>query len=163
MRPDLQFVELRGNIATRLEKVPPAGAIVMAVAALEVLGLTDRLAEVLDPAQFVPQVGQGAIAIECRDGDDATLARCRAIEDTASRHDVEVERAFLAEIGSGCSLPVGASVLHGGQGRLLAAFLAEDDGPSVSATFPLDGRDDLQTARRAVASLRADLTRLTAG
>jgi hydroxymethylbilane synthase len=163
VRPDLRFVELRGNIATRLEKVPPEGSIVMAVAALEVLGLTDRIAEVLDPVQFVPQVGQGAIAVECRDGDAATLRRCRAIEDTASRHDVEVERAFLAEIGSGCSLPVGASVLHGEQGRVLATFLAGDDGRSVSGTFPLDGRDDPDTARRAVASLRADLAGLSAG
>ena len=96
--------------------MPAGGAIVMAVAALEILGLTDRIAEVLDPVQFVPQVGPGCVAVECRDGDDATLARCRAIDDTASRHAVEVERAFLAELGSGCTLPVGASVLHGGRG-----------------------------------------------
>ena len=65
-RPDLKFVELRGNIHTRLDKVPEGGAIVMAVAALEVLGLTDRIADVLDPAEFVPAVGQGCVAVECR-------------------------------------------------------------------------------------------------
>jgi hydroxymethylbilane synthase len=163
VRPDLAFVELRGNIATRLDKVPADGAIVMAVAALEVLGLTDRIAEVLDPQEFVPQVGQGAIAIECREGDAATLARCQAIEDTASRHDVEVERAFLAEIGSGCTLPVGASVLHGADGRRLAGFLADDDGRGVSQTFPLDGRHDMEIARDAVTTLRAGLAAPAAG
>jgi hydroxymethylbilane synthase len=66
IRPDLNFSELRGNIETRLQKIPDGGSIVMAVSALEVLRLTSHIAEELDPAVFVPAVGQGAVAVECR-------------------------------------------------------------------------------------------------
>jgi hydroxymethylbilane synthase len=122
-RPDLRFVELRGNIATRLGRIPDDGAIVMAVAALEVLGQTDRIAERLDPMTFVPAVGQGCVALEVRADDDETIALLRVVDDPATRHAVEVERAFLAELGAGCSLPVGA---HASAGRL-HTFLASSD------------------------------------
>jgi hydroxymethylbilane synthase len=116
VRSDLHFVELRGNIATRLSKVPDGGAIVMAVAAMEVLGLTDLVAERLDPTRYVPAVGQGCVAVECRADDRATLDALALVDHPATRAAVETERAFLAAIGSGCSLPVGAwssgSTLH---------------------------------------------------
>ncbi len=107
LRPDLRFVELRGNIGTRLSKVPDDGAIVMAVAALEVLGLTDRIAEVLDPDQMVPAVGQGCVAVECRSDDLIARDVLASVDHGATRDAVELERAYLAELGSGCSLPVG--------------------------------------------------------
>ena len=122
VRPDLRFVELRGNIATRLAKVPDDGAIVMAVAALEVLGLTDRIAERLAPATFVPAVGQGCVAVEARADDQPTTEMLAAVDHAPTRHAVEVERAFLAELGSGCTLPVGAHV----DGTALHVFLASD-------------------------------------
>ena len=128
-RPDLHFVELRGNIATRLSKVPPDGSIVMAVAALEVLGETERIAERLDPAVYVPAVGQGCVAIECRAGDECTAERLAAIDHGPTRRAVTVERSFLAQLGSGCSLPVGAFV----DGQLLHVFLASTDLPGVPA------------------------------
>lgn len=131
-RPDLQFIELRGNIETRLNKVPSGGAIVMAAAALVVLGLTDRVAEFLPAEKFVPSPGQGCVAVECRADDDATAALVGAVDDTATRRAVELERAFLAELGSGCSLPVGA---HAADGRL-TAFLG--------------GADHLQFTRRSI-------------
>ncbi len=107
VRPDLRFVELRGNIDTRLQKVPDGGAIVMALAALEILDLTDRIAETLPIDRFVPAVGQGCVAVECRTADESTLAALAAVDHLPSRCSVEIERAFLAELGSGCSLPVG--------------------------------------------------------
>ena len=79
-RPDLRFEELRGNIHTRLTKIPDGGAIVMAVAALEILDLTDRIAEVLDPAEFVPAVGQGCVAVECRADDGEVAAALAGID-----------------------------------------------------------------------------------
>jgi len=147
VRADLQFVELRGNIDSRLSKIPQGGAIVMAVAALEILGLTDRIAELLDVETFVPAVGQGAVAVECRSDDRSTLDVLGAVDHGPTRHDVEVERAFLAELGSGCSLPVGG---HVHDGRLLV-FLADfDTGQSVSASVPMSGTaDDLDVGRRA--------------
>jgi hydroxymethylbilane synthase len=120
VRPDLRFAELRGNIQTRLGKIPDGGAIVMAVAALQILGLTDRIAEVLDPQVFVPAPGQGCVAVECRVGDEATLNVLAGIDHEASRTAVEIERSFLAQLGSGCSLPVGAHAVDG----QLTAFLA---------------------------------------
>ena len=70
VRPDLTFTGLRGNIGTRLERVPDGGAVVVAAAALDRLGLLDRAAEILPTAIMLPQVGQGAIGVECRAGDD---------------------------------------------------------------------------------------------
>ncbi|MFP5486785.1 MAG: hydroxymethylbilane synthase [Acidimicrobiia bacterium] len=138
-RPDLEFVELRGNIHTRLDKLPEGGSIVMAVAALEILGLTDRIAERLDPAEFVPAVGQGCVAVECRDDDDRVAAALARIDHDATRRAVTIERAFLAELGSGCSLPVGAYV----DGRKLYAFLADETtGVTVSETIELSGATD---------------------
>jgi hydroxymethylbilane synthase len=124
MRPDLQFVELRGNIGTRLEKVPAGGAVVMAVAALQVLELTEKIAEVLDPEFFVPMVGQGCVAVEHRFGDLETQQFVQSIDHKATRHAVEIERAFLRVLGSGCSLPVGAFV---NDQNILTTFLATDD------------------------------------
>ena len=108
VRPDLQFIELRGNITTRLTKVPEGGALVMAIAALQILGLTDRIAEALPLATFVPSPGQGCVALECRADDAATAALLAAIDHPRTRAAVSLERAFLAELGTGCSLPVAA-------------------------------------------------------
>jgi hydroxymethylbilane synthase len=108
LRPDLVFDDLRGNIDTRLTKVPDGGAIVVAQAALERLGRTDRVAEVLSVEQMVPQVGQGALAVECRRDDERTRDRLAKIESPIDRGFVDLERAFLAELGGGCDLPVGA-------------------------------------------------------
>ncbi len=122
-RPDLRFLELRGNIHTRLGKVPAGGAIVMAAAALEVLGLLDEITDFLTPATFVPSPGQGCVAVECRDDDDRMIRLLAAIDHSPTRRAVEVERAFLAELGSGCSLPVGAHAI----GTSLTAFLGAED------------------------------------
>ncbi len=152
VRPDLRFEELRGNIARRLSLIPDDGAIVMAVAALEVLGETARVAERLDPRQFVPAVGQGCVAVEARVDDDDVLAQLGLVDDPATRHAVEVERAYLAELGSGCSLPVGGHAA----GDVLHVFLAASDdallGPArvVRDEVPLAGDDgDRERARRA--------------
>lgn len=124
VRPDLHYVELRGNIGTRLGRIPDGGAIVMAIAALEVLGLTDRVSDVLDPAHFIPAVGQGAVAVECRADDDEVCEALAAIDHASTRSAVTVERAWLAELGSGCSAPVGAHVMDG----TLMAFLVGSAG-----------------------------------
>jgi hydroxymethylbilane synthase len=121
IRPDLQFAELRGRINTRLEKIPEGGAIVMAVAALEVLSLTDRIAERLDPRRFVPAVGQGCVALECRADDAPTRALLASVDDGATRHAVIIERAYLRELGAGCTLPVGAHCAGGNLDVFLAA------------------------------------------
>jgi hydroxymethylbilane synthase len=135
LRPDLEFESLRGNIATRLARIPPGGAIVMAVAAIVRLGI-DLAAidhEILSPAVMVPQVGQGALAIECR-SDDAMLSELlRAVEHAASRAAVDAERAFLAELGGDCSLPAGAyATVDDRAGTItLEGMVAAPDGTTV--------------------------------
>lgn len=158
-RPDLVFQELRGNIGTRLEKVPADGSIVMAVAALEVLDLTDRIAEVLDPAEFVPAVGQGCVAVECRHKDRKVLEALGSIDHRETRYQVTIERAFMAELGSGCSLPIGAHV-HGSR---LYIFLADPDtGRTASDTIELSGGldEDVAHAANAAAAAHAHVTNL---
>lgn len=162
VRPDLRFEELRGNIGTRLEKVPDGGGIVMALAALEILGLTDRVAERLAVDEFVPAVGQGCVAVECRADDDATRRALALIDHAPSRRAVEIERAFLAELGSGCSLPVAGHV----DGHVLRVFLADPDAAtSVADVIELssdpDGAapwgPDLAVARSTASELAAAL------
>ncbi len=128
-RPDLAFAELRGNIATRLNKAAAFDAIVMAAAALQRLGLEPDVLDVLEPDVFVPQVGQGAIAVECRADDRAVLETLLAMEHGPSRRAIDAERAFLAELGGDCSLPAGA---HAGEapggGLELTGLVASLDG-----------------------------------
>ena len=135
--------------------MPDNGAIVMAVAALEILQLTDRIDERLDVATFVPAVGQGCVAVECRIDDTETLAALAGVDHADTRHAVEVERAFLAELGSGCSLPVGG---HVSDGRL-TVFLADfATGQSIVAEVAITGTsDDLGIARRAALGAQASL------
>jgi hydroxymethylbilane synthase len=117
IRPDLRFVELRGNMGTRLEKARREGAGVVAVAALHRLGLAGEIAEVLEPAVLLPQVAQGALAVECRVEDVETRELLGEIDDSVAHRAVTAERAFLAELGSGCSLPVGALATPSGFGE----------------------------------------------
>ncbi len=117
-RPDLEFASLRGNIGTRLAKLDgPDGfaAIVVAVAALDRLGLTPAVVDPLDQSVLLPQVGQGALAVECRSDDGSFLELLAAVDDPTAHRTVAAERAFLAELGAGCDLPVAAhAVLMGG-------------------------------------------------
>ena len=93
LRPDLGFVELRGNIATRLAKVPTNGLVVVAFAALVRLGLAETVDEVLSTDLVLPQVGQGALALRCRSDDEVTLQLCVAIDDAPVHRAIEAERA----------------------------------------------------------------------
>jgi hydroxymethylbilane synthase len=154
LRPDLGFAELRGNIPTRLEKAAGFDAVVLAAAALDRLGLVDRIAERLDPSVVLPQVAQGALAVECRAGDDRTRGLLAGIDDPAARAAVTAERAYLAALGGGCDLPCGALAEADGDGALrLEALLASLDGRIVLRTR-VEGRDPdavgAEAARRIV-------------
>ena len=128
LRPDLTFADLRGNIPTRLQRVPSGGAVVVAAAALARLSLSDRADEVLDVSVMLPQVGQGAIAIECGDDDETVNKLLGALDDSRTRVAVECERGFLASLGSGCDLPVGAYARAGEDEVSVEGMLATADG-----------------------------------
>ncbi len=154
LRPDLSFGELRGNIPTRLEKAPGFDAVVLAAVALDRLGLADRIAERLDPSVVVPQVAQGALAVECRAGDDATRDLLASVDDAGVRAAVTAERAYLAKLGGGCNLPCGALAEPGSNETVrLEALLASFDG-RIALRVRVDGRDPdavgAEAARRLV-------------
>ena len=156
--PGLEFFELRGNMATRLAKAADFDAIVVAAVALERLGWADRLAEVVDVDRMVPQVGQGALAVEARIDDEAAQALVARIEHAPSRRAVDAERAYLAELGGDCDLPAGAyATLDADGGITLRAFLTSPDFAQVhrsthAGTDPTAvGTEAARAARMAIA------------
>jgi hydroxymethylbilane synthase len=136
LRPDLTFGPLRGNIETRLRKRGELGydAVVVAFAALERLGLAAEATDVLDPRVLLPQVGQGALAVECRADDKQLRTALRRIDDAIAFRAVMAERAFLSELGGGCDLPCGALGRLDGETIVLDALLARLDGHIVLRT-----------------------------
>lgn len=131
--PGARFVELRGNIATRLTKVPHAGAAVFAYAALERLALVDHASEVLGVESILPQVGQGAIALRCRAADEQLQEVLAGIDDVVAHRALLAERAYLARLGGSCDAPVGAyaTVDRDSSEITLEALLASDDGSRI--------------------------------
>ena len=130
-RPDLNVVELRGNMATRLARAGgDVDAILAAAAALERLGESDKVAERLDPSWFVPQVGQGAIAVEAREDDEIALRALAGIDDALAHAAIRCERAFLRTLGTGCSVPAGAHALVTGDAITVRGVMLAIDGTS---------------------------------
>jgi len=157
LRPDLKFVGLRGNIKTRIEiaQGTDVDAVVVAKAALDRLGISDLADQVFESDQMVPQVGQGAIAIECRDDNRETIGLISSIVDELTGTCVMAERSYLAELGGGCELPVGAYAYKVGDSLCLETVLASLDGSTVLRTEH-QGEDPItlgaQTAQELLAS-----------
>lgn len=127
LRPDLAFAELRGNIDTRLAKAVEFGAIVMAKAALDRLGRTPEVVDAVDVERMVPQVGQAALAVECRADDAALISLLAGLDDPTTRRAVTAERAFLLRLGGDCDLPAGAHAVLADDGTIrLTGILAPD-------------------------------------
>ena len=132
LRPDITFAGLRGNMATRLARAPEFDAVVVAAAALARLGRSAEATELLDPARMLPQVGQGAIGVEAREGDEPVLAALARLEHRPTRLAVDAERAYLRRLGGGCDLPVaGYATVGPGERITLTAMLASLDGRIV--------------------------------
>lgn len=110
LRPDLRVEPVRGNVGTRVRKARSGelDAVVVAAAGIRRLGLEDEVAEWLAVETVLPAPGQGALALQCRAGDAATLDALAAVDDPVARASTTAERAFLAELDAGCSAPVGA-------------------------------------------------------
>ncbi|HVB51248.1 MAG TPA: hydroxymethylbilane synthase [Acidimicrobiales bacterium] len=157
-RPDLRVVPLRGNMATRLSAAGTNGvdAVVAAMAALERLDEGELASERLDPSWFVPQVGQGALALEARDDDEHTRDALRAINDASAFRAVLCERAFLGELGAGCSIPAGAHAEVEGTTLTLRGVMIAPDG-TKSVRTELSGDDPLALGTRLARHLRDDL------
>jgi hydroxymethylbilane synthase len=136
-RPDLQLVDLRGNVDTRLRKLDEQNldAIILAEAGLVRLGLADRITELLNPEWMLPAVGQGAIGLECRVADHASRHIAEGLNDADTWARVTAERAMLATLGGGCLVPIGAtSVVADGLLTVRGAVLTLDGKRKVVAT-----------------------------
>jgi hydroxymethylbilane synthase len=129
-RPDLEYVEFRGNVDTRLAKLAQgkADAIILAAAGLDRLQKTGVIRERFAPEVLCPAPGQGALAIECRAGDEQMHAALQPLEDPDTRHAITAERGCLAALGGGCLVPIGAYCHRTGDEWTLRAVVASPDG-----------------------------------
>ena len=135
-RPDLLLVDLRGNVNTRLAKLDAGeyDAIVLACAGLQRLGFDARIRARLAPPDWLPAPAQGAIAIECRDGDAATQALLAVLDDAPTRRCVEAERAMNRALHGSCHVPVAAFAQVQGEALALAGLVGSArDGRLVRA------------------------------
>jgi len=166
LRPDLHFVELRGNVDTRLRKLDEGAcdALVLACAGLDRLGRTESVHQRFALDELTPAPGQGALALETRSpnhvlsaSDPAIFAAIHALDDPATRYAVHTERAFLAAMGGGCDLPLGAHCAPNGSGWLLQAQVLSPDGEqSVQIALTAEPPESAQTlGQRAAESLIA--------
>lgn len=136
-RPDVEIRDLRGNVDTRLRKQAEGQyhAILLAAAGLIRLGWQDRITTYLDPTEFVPAVGQGALAIETReDGGAGHVAVC-AMDDGETRARLTAERAALRALGGGCQVPMGAHAVLDGETLRIHGIVVTADGTSIRASF----------------------------
>lgn len=131
LRPDLVVENLRGNVDTRLRKLDAGeiDAIILAAAGLRRLGIDHRQVSCFDPREFVPAIGQGALAIESRA--DPIAERLRALDDRETHIAVSAERAFLARVGGSCRTPLAAHATLSGDTVTLRALIASIDGTQV--------------------------------
>jgi len=132
--PHLTFKDVRGNVITRLEKLDAGGfdCLILAAAGLGRLGLGDRIHELIDPSISLHAVGQGALGIECREGDTAVLERIAVLEHRPTALRCRAERAFLRQLEGGCQVPIGVNSRFAGpeaNGELiLTGMVASLDG-----------------------------------
>lgn len=142
-RPDLQLLEIRGNVPTRLQKLDSGeyDAIVLAVAGLERLNFGQRISLQLGPPDVFPAVGQGALGIECRSTDEKTIDLLNAITDPVVFRAVTAERALLAELEAGCHAPLGALSTPSGDQLTLHGVVLDPAGTrriEATITGPMD-------------------------
>jgi len=132
-RPDVECLEFRGNVDTRLRKLAEGrvDAIILASAGLERLGLTQHRRECFSPLILCPAAGQGALGIETRSGDARTLAALAFLNHEPTRYAVTAERAALAGLGGGCQVPIGVHCFAGDEGYSIVAAVAAPNGSEV--------------------------------
>lgn len=131
--PHLTFKDVRGNVNTRLKKLDEGeyDAIILAVAGLQRLGMADRIHQVIPAEISLHAVGQGALGIECREGDQEVLELLKVLEDIPSRDRALAERSFLRELEGGCQVPIGVNTAIVGDNLTLTGMVASLDGQNL--------------------------------
>ncbi|MBF0282917.1 MAG: hydroxymethylbilane synthase [Magnetococcales bacterium] len=133
LRPDLQVVSLRGNVNTRIAKLEAGefDAILLAAAGVKRLAMTQQVKQYLEPDQMLPAIGQGAVGVEARLGDEAVLALLRPLDHAPTRICVEAERAFLATLEGGCQVPIAGHAQWQGDALRLQGLVGDLEGRRV--------------------------------
>ncbi len=134
LRPDVQIGMLRGNVGTRLSKLDAGefDAIILAAAGLMRLGFGDRISERLEPPRFLPAIGQGALGIETRADDTATIDRVRAaVHDERTAPRILAERAFMARLEGGCQTPMAAYGQYDGDELVVSGLVSSLDASEI--------------------------------
>ncbi len=140
LRPDIEAVEFRGNVDTRLRKLAEGqvDAILLAAAGLDRLEKTEWVRERLEPEQFCPAAGQGSLGIEMRRNDRVTGGVIAFLDDAATRFAITAERAALAALGGGCQVPIGIhcrAVVAAGENEIFAVVAAPQTGTAVRVYY----------------------------
>lgn len=153
-RPDVECLEFRGNVDTRLRKLAEGqvDAIILASAGLERLGLTQHRRECFSPLVLCPAAGQGALGIEARADDARTIAALDFLNHEPTRYAVTAERAALAALGGGCQVPIGVHCFAGDQGYSVVSAVASPDGSEVLRVVLDRQSGDPQALGRSVAA-----------
>jgi hydroxymethylbilane synthase len=133
LRPDLEFVPIRGNVDTRLRKLMEGqvGALIMAAAGLHRAGFAARITEYLEPSVSLPAPGQGALAVEIRAADSVIAAMVGRVHDARTAVAVKAERALLGHLQGGCQVPIGAYATVADGRIALEGLIASPDGSRV--------------------------------
>lgn len=158
VRRDLRIENIRGNVETRVRKLDDGefDAIVLAEAGLKRLGLAPRVSQLLPFDVMLPAVGQGALGIECRSDDAATLAALKSIDDADSHAAVLAERSLLAHLRGGCLAPIGAlGRIEDGRLRLSAVVLNPDGSRRLVASDAASPAEAITLGRRVADALLA--------
>jgi hydroxymethylbilane synthase len=157
LRPDVEIAPIRGNVDTRVRLVDEGeyDAILLAMAGLERLGLQAHVSERLDPRAFPPAPGQGALAVQVRDGHAKAYEALRAMDDLTARATVTAERVCLRALGGGCSKPIGAYATWQGYEVDLTAVVGSIDGTRTLRASAV-GSDPEEVGRRVADALVAD-------
>jgi hydroxymethylbilane synthase len=151
VRPDVEIVELRGNVDTRVSKVMNGSserydAAILAAAGIRRMGYDEQISESLDVNRFTPAPGQAALGIECRADDDPVLDLFAALNDPTVAATTGAERAFLREFGGGCTMPIGAyGTLEDDQVRL-RVMVASEDLSNLQAEHVTAHKDEIERA-----------------
>jgi len=158
LRPDLEVVELRGNVPTRLRKVDTAQvhAAILAAAGLIRLDATQHISQYLDAPSLLPAAGQGAIAVEIREDDNEMRSVMDGLNDPETQKSVTAERAFLRGLEGGCQVPIGALAVRNSSGELqLHGFVSDTRGhETVRGSIVVDESDPSHSGEELAADLR---------
>ncbi len=133
LRPDLNIVDIRGNVPTRIEKLRNStwSGMLLASAGIERLGLSEAINQKIPTTTILPAPGQGAIAIEARTGDEAISAICSALHDSNTADTVTAEREVLRTLGGGCQVPLGTFARYENGTLVLDSCIAMTDGKKM--------------------------------